>query len=186
MSCAATPLRAPQDPESLFKKMTETLASAKRLQVEFDAIADGATVKGSFAIDEGNKLEMKVDGTSGTKKYTLTLSCDGAKMNLTRKETPAPPVPLEDQPEMPAPANLTANVAAALARGGAWLAQEFTDVEYRRTANPWFIERQNARGENNRKMNDVPAPEPRDVTTLHTLSNFRTGTGGSVVYDMIA
>lgn len=185
MSCAAAPYQAPNDAELQFKKMTETLAAAKPLQVEFDSIADGATVKGTFAIVEGNKLDMKVHGSTGTKKYTLSITCDGAKMNLTREETPAPPVPLEPQPEMPAPANLTANVAAALARGGAWLAQEFTDIEYRRTANPWFIERQNAK-EAGRKMNDVPAPAPRDVTTLHTLSNFRTGTGGAVVYDMIS
>jgi hypothetical protein len=199
-SCAATPPApapkptpkaappappAPQtagDPESLFKKMEAALTGAKSLHVDFESTGDTSSVKGSFKITDGKKLEMKIDGRAGVKKYTLTLTCDGEKMKVTRSETPAPPVPLQEQPELPAAPALATNVAAALARGGAWLAQTFADAEYRRAADPWFIERQDA-GLQNRPMNPVPPPPARDLASLYTLSNFRGK--GEVTYDLV-
>ena len=185
-SCAASPVpQAATEGEALYRKMEAAVTGAKKLTVEFTATADGATVTGTFVIDEGNKLDLKVAGTSGVKKYDLKIKCDGQKMSLERSETPAPPVPLEPQPELPAPANFTANVAASFARGGAWLAQEFADVEYRRAADPWFIERQKAKEEQGRKMKPVPPPPLREASSLHDLRNFRSGDGGSIRYDLV-
>jgi outer membrane lipoprotein-sorting protein len=188
-SCAAAPApaSAPQaanDAEGAFKKMEAALASAKKWRLEFNSTTDGAFSKGTLAVDEGNKLEMKITGASGVKKYELTLTCDGAKMNATRSETPPPPVPLEPQPELPAPATLAANAAAALARGGAWLAQEFTYGEYRAAADPYFEERQRAKGAGG-AMKPLPPVPPRDAAGLHTLSNFRTAGAGAVTYDLV-
>ncbi len=188
-SCAAAPPQAPaNESEALYRKMEAALAAAKKLNVEFVSTTEGSTVKGTFTIDEGNKLDMKVEGSAGEKKYTLTLVCDGQKMNLTRSETPPPPVPLKPQPELEAPGTLAANVAAALARGGAWLAQEFADGEYRAAADPWFEERQKAEGEQRPMKKLTPVP-PRDVTTMHTMGNFRAGKaeGGAsaVTYDLV-
>src|SRR5688572_10997945 len=98
--------QAANDSEAQFRKMEAALAAAKKLTVEFKSVTDGASVSGTFAVDEGNKLEMKIQGTAGEKKYELALKCDGAKMTLTRSETPPPPVPLEAQPELAAPATL--------------------------------------------------------------------------------
>ena len=190
-SCAATPPAPPpvpqasNDSEALYRKMETALANSKKLQVDFKSALDGAAVEGTFKVDEGNKLEMKVSGAAGQKKYALVLACDGAKMNLTRTETPPPPVPLKPQPELPAPGTLAANVLAALARGGAWLAQEFADGEYRAVADPYFEERQKALEENNRPMKPMPPVAPRDVTALHELRNFRPGGAGAVTYDLI-
>jgi len=188
-SCAAAPPQTPSnESEALYRKMEAALAAGKKLHVEFESTAEGSTIKGSFAIDEGNKFDMKIEGAAGTKKYTLALACDGGKMALARSETPPPPVPLKPQPELPAPATLAANVAGALARGGAWLAQEFVDGEYRAAADPWFEERQKAEGEK-RPMKKLPAVAPRDVTTMHTMGNFRAGKaeGGAtaVTYDLV-
>jgi hypothetical protein len=128
---------------------------------------------------------MNIAGTAGQKQYTLVLACDGAKMTLTRTETPAPPLPLKPQPELPAPGTLAANVFAALARGGAWLAQDFAEGEYRAVANPYFEERQKAQEEENRPMKPLPPVAPRDVTALHELRNFRPGGAGAVTYDLV-
>src|SRR5688572_6613625 len=186
-SCAAAPLppQSANDPESLFKKMEAALAAAKSLHVEFESTGDTSSVKGSFKISEGKKVDMKVDGRAGVKKYSLTLVCDGEKMKVTRTETPPPPVPLKEQPELPAAPGLAVNVASALARGGAWLAQSFADAEYRRAADPWFIERQDAEV-SGRGMNPVPPPPARELAALYTVSNFRAGKSeGAVSYDLI-
>ncbi|HEY3226918.1 MAG TPA: hypothetical protein VGK61_08000 [Planctomycetota bacterium] len=191
VSCAASPPpQAANDGEALYRKMEAALAGAKNLEVTFDSSTDGpgsARITGKFKIEAGNKLAMKIEGLVGVKKYTLELACDGAKMNLKRTETPPPPVPLEAQPELPAPGTLATNVAAALARGGAWLAQEFADGEYRAVADPYFEERQQAKDEK-RPMKPLPAVAPRDATALHTLENFRLGKpdGGAtpVTYDL--
>ncbi|HTF55798.1 MAG TPA: hypothetical protein VK661_00895 [Planctomycetota bacterium] len=193
VSCAAAPPpQAVNDGEALYRKMEAALAAAKKLEVTFESTAEGpgsAKVSGTFKVEAGNKVEMNVQGLVGVKKYTLELSCDGAKMNLKRTETPPPPVPLGPQPELPAPATLGTNVAAALARGGAWFAQEFADGEYRAVADPYFEERQTAKAEN-RPMKEIPAVAPRDATTLHTMANFRLGKseGGAtpVTYDLTA
>jgi len=189
-SCAAAPPPRPvNESEALYRKMESALATAKKLQVEFESATEGSTIKGSFKLEEGNKLDMKIEGAAGMKKYTLALACDGQKMNLKRTEDPPPPVPLEAQPELAAPATLAANVAAALARGGAWLAQEFADGEYRASADPWFEERQKATEENKRPMRKLPPVAPRDVSTLHAMGNFRAGKaeGGAsaVTYDLV-
>lgn len=191
VSCAAAPVpQAANDGEALYRKMESALAAAKKLEVGFESTAEGpgpAKVTGSFKVEAGNKLEMKVQGLIGVKKYTLELTCDDGKMNLKRTETPPPPVPLGPQPELPAPGTLATNVAAALGRGGAWFAQEFADGEYRAVADPYFEERQKA-AEEKRPMNPVAAVAPRDATTLHTLGNFRLGKaeGGAtpVTYDL--
>lgn len=191
VSCAAAPPpQAANDGEALYKKMEAALAAAKKLEVTFESSTEApgpARISGTIKVESGNKLEMKVQGDVGVKKYTLELTCDGGKMNLTRTETPPPPVPLGPQPELPAPGTLAANVAAALARGGAWFAQEFADGEYRAVADPFFEERQAAKAEN-RPMKDLPAVAPRDAATLHTMANFRQGKpeGGAtpVTYDL--
>jgi len=190
MSCAASPpYQAPNDGEKLYRKMEAALAAAKKLHVDFTSTTEGSTIQGSFRVDEGNKLKMEIEGAAGAKTYKITLSCDGAQMSLTRSESPPPPVPLGPQPALPAPKTLTANVAAALARGGAWLAQEFADGEYRAVADPYFEERQKAKEQENRPMNKLPAVAPRDVTALHTMENFRPGKseGGAsaVTYDLV-
>lgn len=189
MSCAASPSpQAANDSEKLYRKMEAALAGAKKLQVDFESATEGSSIKGSFKIEDGNKFGMEVVGAVGAKKYTLSLSCDGQEMLLTRTEEPPPPVPLGPQPALPAPKTLTANVAAALARGGAWLAQEFADGEYRALANPFFEERQKSI-EQKRPMNKLPAVAPRDVTVLHKMENFRPGKseGGAsaVTYDLV-
>jgi len=190
VSCAARPPQAANDGEALYRKMESALAAAKKLEVTFESTAEGpgpAKVSGTFKVEAGNKVEMKVQGLVGVKKYTLELSCDGAKMNLKRSETPPPPVPLGPQPELPAPATLATNVAAALARGGAWFGQEFADGEYRAVADPFFEERQKA-FEEKRPMNPPPAVAPRDASALYALANFRLGKaeGGAtpVTYDL--
>ncbi|HKS16806.1 MAG TPA: hypothetical protein VJU16_05800, partial [Planctomycetota bacterium] len=167
---------APNDGEALYRKMEAALAGAKKLEVEFKSTTKGATIQGTFKVDEGNKLEMKVQGTAGVKKYSLELTCDDGKMSLKRSETPPPPVPLPAQPMLPAPATLTKNVAAALARGGAWLAQEYADGEYR--------------AELERTLKAQPPPaDMTDVTRRHELRNFQLGKAGAdgapVTYDMI-
>jgi hypothetical protein len=185
-SCAASPVpQAAPDAEALYRKMEAALTGAKKLTVDFTATADGASVKGTFTFDEGNKLDMSVEGTVGVKKYKLALKCDGEKLSLTRSETPAPPVPLEEQPVLPGPPpKLSAHTALALARGGAWLAQEFADGEYRAIADAYFVERQKAREQNNRPMKPQVVA-PRDIAALHELRNFRSGDGGSVRYDLV-
>jgi len=190
MSCAASPpYQAPNDSEKLYRKMEAALAGAKKLQVDFESATEGSSIKGSFKIEDGNIFGMEVEGAVGAKKYTLSLSCNGLKMSLTRTENPPPPVPLGPQPALPAPKTLTTNVAAALARGGAWLAQEFAEGEYRAVADPYFEERQKAKEQENRPMNKLPAVPPRDVTALHTMENFRPGKseGGAsaVTYDLV-
>ena len=189
-SCAATPPAPPpipqaaNDSEALYRKMESALANAKKLQVEFQSSSDGAAVKGTFKVDEGNKIEMKVLGAAGQKQYELIVTCDGTKLNLTRSEKPPPPLPLKAQPELPAPATLATNVLAALARGGAWLAQEFADGEYRAVAIPYFEERQKAEEDHHRAMRPLPPVPPGDVTALHDLRNFRPGGAGAVTYDL--
>ena len=186
VSCAATPPQAATPSEALYRKMEAALAAAKNLQVEFESTFDASSVKGSFKIEEGNKLDMKVEGQAGAKRYSLTLASTGPKMVLTRAETPPPPVPLEPQPELSAPAALTANVAACLARGGAWLAQEVAETEYRMAADAYFEERQ-AKKEG-RPFKPRPAA-PLVVAEMHTLQNFRPGKseGGAtaVTYDLV-
>ena len=189
-SCAATPpspAPAPQaanDGEALYKRMEAALTSAKSLQLDFESVTDGGSTKGSFKTSEGNKLEMKIAGTAGVKTYELALTCDGAKMTLTRSEKPPPPVPLQPQPELEAPANLTAHVALGLARGGAWLAQDFADGDFRRVADAYFVERQKS-FEEQRAAKAIKV-EPRDVTPLHQLKNFRSGGAATVTYDLMA
>jgi len=195
-SCAAaTPLRPPAPPappppqaandsEALYRKMEAALTGAKNFLVEFDSTTDGASVKGSFKIGEGNKLEMKIEGAAGVKKYKLAMTCDGQKMNVTRSEEPPPPVPLAPQPELATPDNLAAHVALGLARGGAWLAQDFADGDYRMVADPYFAERQKA-FEEQREMK-TPGVAPRDVTPLHELKNFRSGGASAITYDLVA
>lgn len=185
-SCAAAPApQAANEGEALFRKMESALSAARKWRLEFNSTTDGAFSKGTLHIDEGNKLEMKVTGSVGTKKYDLTLTCDGQKMNVTRSEMPPPPVALAAQPELPAPPNLAANAAVALARGGAWLAQEFTYGEYRAVADPYFEERSKAKAENNRPMKPLPPVAPRDAAAFHVLANFRTGGAGAVTYDLV-
>ena len=199
-SCAATPPapapvsppspsppvpQAANDSEALYRKMESALAKAKKLQVEFQSSSDNTAIKGTFKVGEGNKFEMNIAGAAGQKKYTLVLTCDGTKMNLTRTETPPPPIPLQAQPELPAPGTLATNVLAALARGGAWLAQDFSEGEYRAVANPYFEERQKAAEEEHRPMKPLPPVAPRDVTALHELRNFRPGGAGAVTYDLV-
>src|SRR5882762_3325941 len=88
-SCAAAPPPRPaNESEALYKKMEAALASAKKLHVEFESTTEGSTVKGSFKLEEGNKLDMKIEGAAGEKRYSLALACDGKKMTLTRSETP--------------------------------------------------------------------------------------------------
>jgi hypothetical protein len=197
-SCAATPpLQAPSvtppktapvpqaanDSEAQYRKMEAAVTSAKTLQVTFESAGDGVSAKGSFKIGEGNKLEMKVEGVAGVKKYTLTLTCDGKQMTLVREETPPPPVPLKPQAEFEPPPNLAANTAAGFARGGAWLAQEFSDGEYRAIANAYYTERQKALEENNRPMKPQVVP-PGDLGAMYELKNFRSGGAGAVTYDL--
>src|SRR5262245_8574554 len=186
-SCAASaPPQASNPSEALYRKMEAALAAAKNLQVEFESTFDASAVKGSFKIEDGNRLDMKVEGRAGAKEYVLALKSDGAKMTLERSETPPPPVPLEAQPALEAPAALTANVAACLARGGAWLAQEVAETEYRRAADPYFEERQ-AKKEG-RPFKPHPAA-PLVVAEMHTLRNFRPGPseGGAtaVTYELV-
>src|SRR5262245_2644615 len=92
-SCAAaTPLQAPNDAEALYRKMEAALAGAKKLTVDFKAVADGTLVEGTLALDDGNKLDLSVKGKAGVKDYTLVIKCDGQKLSLARTEKPAPPV----------------------------------------------------------------------------------------------
>jgi outer membrane lipoprotein-sorting protein len=186
-SCAASgPPQASNPSEALYRKMEAALAAAKNLQVDFESTFDASTVKGSFKIEDGSKLEIKIDGQAGAKKYSIVLKSTGDKMTLTRSETPPPPVPLGDQPELAAPGTLTANVAAGLARGGAWLAQEAADYEYRVLADEFFEKRQATK--EGRAPNPRPAA-PIVVAEMHTLRNFRPGKaeGGAtaVTYDLV-
>src|SRR5688572_26400938 len=186
-SCAASaPQQASSPAEALYRKMEAALAAAKNLHVGFESTFDGSTVKGSFKIEDGSKVEMKVDGQAGAKKYSLALKSDGEKMTLTRSETPPPPVPLEPQPELKASGTIPANVAAGLARGGAWLAQELADVEYRVVADAYFEERQATK--EGRPFKPRPAA-PIVAAEMHTMSNFRAGKseGGAtaVTYDLV-
>ena len=189
-ACAATPLRAPapqasNDAEALYKKMEAALAAAKKLDVTFTSSTEGpgaTKTTGSFSIAPGNNLDMKVEGVSGVKKYSLALSSNGAQMTLTRSEIPPPPVPLPPLPPLPPPKALVSNTALALARGGAWLAQKYADGEYRTAVDAHFTAME--RGA-------PPAPSAEtDVAKWHSMANFRMGAaeGGaaSVTYDLVA
>src|SRR5262245_53361282 len=178
MSCAAAPAPPPPQ-EANYRQMEAAVTSAKKLHVEFTSETAGAKVTGTLKIDEGNKLELNVAGKAGVKEYKLTLACDGKEMKLTRWESPPPPVALEEQPALAAPPNLAANTALAFARGGAWLAQEFGEGEYRELANAFFVERQHSR-EEGRPPKPVSVP-PRDVNALYEATNFRSG----ATYDLV-
>lgn len=178
VSCAAAP--APRPPqEADYRKMEAAVTSARKLLVEFTSETAGAKVTGTLKIDEGNKLELNVAGKAGVKEYRLTVTCDGKVMNLARWESPPPPVALEEQPPLAAPPNFAANTALAFARGGAWLAQEFAEGEYRALANAFFVERQHAR-EEARPAKPVSVP-PRDANALYEATNFRSG----ATYDLV-
>src|SRR5688572_8651253 len=171
-SCAASPvaLQAPSEAEALFKKMEATLA-AKTLKVKFtSAVEFPATpeikLEGSLSLEEGNKATFEVGGKAGPRTYTLKIACDGAKITQSRTEMPPPPDlgPLPPPAVVAAPASLNANLAAALARGGAWLVQDYFDAEYRTAADRHFKSLQGT----------PPGAPPKEtvVAELHELRNF--------------
>jgi hypothetical protein len=193
MSCAASPSpQSANDGEALYKKMQAAIAASKPLRIQFtssveDKAAPLTRLKGTLAIEEGNKAEFEVEGQAGTRKFTLKLTSDGTKVRIHRLESPPPPDlgPLPPTAEVEAPKTLTGNLASAMARGGAWLAQEYFDGEYRAAADRHFKAMQGI-------INPPPTKET-DVTDRHLLKAFKLvkkekvgdRTAQAVSYDLV-
>ncbi len=181
-SCAATPASPPppappapppqaaNDAEALFKKM-ETALAARPFKIKFTSgvmhpASPLVQMKGSLSVEPGTTAELGIEGKVGAKKFTLILKSDGKAITADRTESPPPPDlgPLPPPAAVPPPKSLSANLAAAMARGGVWLAQDYFDGEYRAAADRHF-----------KAMQGIVVPPPAnetDVTQWHALRNF--------------
>src|SRR5688572_5233002 len=168
MSCAAAASprvhaspQAPNDAEALFKKMEAALAGANFKIAFTSAVTHPASpqaqMKGTLAVETTNAADLEVSGKVGTRTFTLKLTAAKDQITMARSETPPPPDlgPLPPPVAVAAPPSLSKNLAAAMARGGFWLAQEYFDGEYRVAADRHF-----------KGLMGIPVPPPGKETDV--------------------